>query len=120
MSKTLRTLALALALCGAVTMAPVTLTGCKSPSAQTQVYKSLSTVATAVNSAYAAYLDLVVAGKVPTTNVASVSTSYQLFQSSLQVAVNAAQGNTNAVASQALLDAGAKVINDITLAKGGK
>lgn len=118
MTKTLRTLALALALCGAVMTVPVTTTGCKTH--QTAVFNTLSALETSVNAAFKSYLDLVVAGKVPTTSVKNVSLDYDLFQASMTAATLAAKGNTNAVAPQATVDAGAKVLNSILAAKGGK
>ncbi len=106
---------LAVALC----LAPVaTTTGCKTPQ-QAVVYKTLAAVETSVDAAYKSFLDLVVANKIPMTSVHSVSVDYETFQMSMQAAISVAQGNTNAIASNDVIDAGAKVLNSIASVKGG-
>ncbi len=82
-------------------LAPVAFTGCTTT--QTRVtYNSLFSVGTAVNSAYAAYNDQVVAGKA--TFSPNVAKAYNDFQSVFNVAVTAASTNPNAIAPQNVVD----------------
>lgn len=87
----------------AMPLAPMGWTGmtCK-PQQQRIVYNTLSTVGRAVNDAYAAYNDQVVAGKAVFSP--SVATKYNEFQAAYGVAVNAAQNATSAVAPQNVTD----------------
>jgi len=116
--KTIYSILLALALCGGVAVLPVAVTGCKTTSAQTTAYKTLSSIGTAVNSAYAGFLDQAVAGKVSGDKVKAISIEYQVFQTAFSAAVSLAQGNVNATASQSVLDAGANVLREIAASKG--
>src|SRR5690348_14870907 len=84
--------------------APVGWTGMTCSAKQERItYNSLSSVGQAVNTAYAAWNDQVVAGKA--TFSPNVSAAYNKFQSVFNVAVTAAATNPNAVASQDVVDA---------------
>lgn len=74
---------------------------CK-PSQQRITYNSLYSVGSAVNSAYAAYMDQVVAGRAAFN--ATVAQRYNEFQGAFNVAVVAAQNNPQAIAPQNIVD----------------
>ena len=78
-----------------------------SNSQKTITYNSLYSVGLAVNAAYSAYLDKVVAGTA--TFNSGVATAYNDFQSAFGVAVAAAQMNNAAVAPQNVVDLANKV-----------
>ena len=82
----------------AMPLAPMGWTGmtCQNASVQKATYNTLSSVGIAVNTAYAAWNDQVVAGKTP-FNV-GVADKYNTFQKSYAVAVQAASMNVNALA----------------------
>lgn len=82
-----------------------------SQSQQKTTYTTLFGIGTAVNSAYAAYMDQVVAGK--STFNAKIAQGYNDFQAALSAAVTIAQGNTAAVAPSALIDQGNALITSI-------
>lgn len=84
-------------------LAPVGWTGMTcSQNQTTATYNTLLTIGTAVNSAYAAYNDQVVAGKATfNTNVAK---AYNDFQAGYLVAVNASSGVLSAPAPANLTD----------------
>lgn len=86
-----------------IPLSPVGWTGmsCK-PSQQRITYNTLSSVGQAVNAAYAAYNDQVIAGKA--TFSTQVAQKYNEFQAALSVAVNAAQNVTTAPAPQNITD----------------
>lgn len=87
----------------AMPLAPVGWTGMTcSQSQQRATYNTLYSVGTAVNSAYAAYNDQVVAGKA--TFSVNVAKAYNDFQSAYNVAVTAAASNPNAIAPQNVVD----------------
>ncbi len=86
-------------------VAPIAITGCAT---NRVTYNTLLTVGTAVNSAYAAYNDQVVAGKA-TFNV-SVASGYNKFQALYAAAVQAAQMNPNAIAPQDVIDLANQVL----------
>jgi hypothetical protein len=88
--------------------------GCK---ANKTAYDSLYTVGHVTDSSYSSYLSLVVAGKAPTNGVPVVSKAYVDFQTAFQAALAIAQFNTNAVATPSLMEASAKVINEINRSK---
>jgi|SRR6185369_43497 len=116
--KYLRKLLLALLICAAP-ISMVSLSGCHL-SRQRVVFNSIATVEIAVDSTYKSYLDLVVAGKVPTTSVTKISNEYDQFQAAVRLAIVQAHGNTNAVANSLLSDTGANLINAILAMKGSK
>lgn len=87
----------------AMPLAPMGWTGMTcTPTQQRVTYNSLYTTGLAVNSAYAAYNDKVVAGTA--TFSASVAKAYNDFQAAYNVAVIGAQMNTAAVAPQNVVD----------------
>lgn len=87
----------------ALPFAPMGWTGMTCTSSQQKVtYNTLYSVGLAVNSAYAAYNDKVVAGTA--TFNPSVGKVYNDFQSAYGVAVTAASLNTAAVAPQNVVD----------------
>ena len=93
------------------------LIGCATQSAT--AYKTLAALQATTSSAYAGYLDLVVTGQIKTNSVPVVSRDYTLYLAAWNGAVSIASQGTNASATQPVTDAAAKVVSDITLAKGG-
>lgn len=91
---------LVLAIC--ISVFPLTTAMTCNPSQQRLTYNTLASVGSAVNSAYAAYNDQVVAGKA--TFSPTVATKYNEFQAAYAVAVNLAQNSTSAVAPQNVVD----------------
>lgn len=84
-------------------LAPVGWTGMTCSQSQQRItYNSLATVGQAVNTAYAAYNDQVVAGKATFSSV--VAKAYNDFQSGFNVAVTAASNNPQAIAPQNVVD----------------
>jgi hypothetical protein len=116
MKKRLIPLLFALALF--VPVAPMFVAGCKSPSVQTATYNTLATVGHTANSAYAAYLDLVIKGSVGTNEVPTISKSYKDFQSVYAVAIAIAQFNPTNAAPQNVIDAANQVVALISTVKG--
>ena len=92
------------------------LVGCMSTSRT--IYNTLASVEATTTGAYGGYLNLVVQGKLPTNSVPAISKDYNIFQATWTAAVMIAQWNTNAVAPQPVLDASAKVLTGINIAKG--
>ena len=100
---------------GAIALA--VLIGCTTQSAV--AYKTLSALQATTSAAYAGYLDLVVTGQLKTNSVPVVSRDYTYYLAAWNAAVSIASLGTNALATQPVADAAAKVVHDITLAKGG-
>lgn len=92
------------------------LIGCVS--ASKTVYNTLASVQVTTSGAYSAYLDLVVQGKLTTNSVPLVSKDYTIYQTVWNTAVSVASLGVNAPATQPVTDAAAKVVADITIAKG--
>jgi hypothetical protein len=90
--------------------------GCRT-SQQQAAFNTLYSVEHVTVSAYDGYLDLVVTGKVSTNDVPRVSKSFNTFQASFLIALDAAQYNTNALAPASLLVESQDVINLITVIK---
>ena len=101
----------------AVVLAVAFLIGCASQS--TVAYKTLSALQVTTSAAYAGYLDLVVTGQIKTNSVPTVSRDYTLYLAAWNAAVSIASKGTNAPATAPVADAAAKVVSDISLAKGG-
>jgi hypothetical protein len=93
------------------------LVGCTTTQ-QTITEKTLSGLEIATTGAYDAYTALVVKGALPTNDLPKVSHAYNDFQAAEQVAVLAAQNNTNALATTNLVEESAAVINLITTIQG--
>ena len=89
--------------------------GCTT-SQQAATYKTISGLETTTDNAMKAYFDLVVAGKVSTNTVPTISADYNTFQLAARAAI-ALAGSSNAPAPQAVVDASAKVVADIGQAK---
>lgn len=87
--------------------------GCASMTA----YKSLGATELTVSSAYTAYTDLVIQGKVPTNDVPRVSHAFNSFQAGMSAAVIAAQFNTNAPSNQTIQILAQNVTDAIAQAK---
>lgn len=92
---------------------------CK-PSQQKTTYNTLASVQLTTQAAYNGYLDLVVQGQVRTNEVPMVSQDYTLFMTVWAATVQIASEGTNAPTTAPVAAAAAKVITDITLAKGSK
>lgn len=89
------------------------------PNQQRISFNSIYSAETAVNSSYSAYLDLVIAGKVPTNDVPKVSTAFNLFQKTVAEATTFVSTHpTNGVPPDVNI-AAANVIATINVAKGG-
>lgn len=84
---------------------PLALTGCKSPTQQKFSVNTITTTHLAVDAALDSYLDLVVAGKVPTNNVPDVLTAYGTYQKAYNAALTIVLGNTNAPVPPSLSEA---------------
>jgi hypothetical protein len=85
---------------------------------QQAVFNTLYTVEHTTVTAYDGYISLVVSGSIPTNGVPRVSKSFNTFQASFIVALDAAQYNTNAIAPSSLVVESQDVINLITTIKG--
>jgi len=92
------------------------LLGCASQSRVT--YNTLASVQAITAGAYAGYLDLVVTGRLPTNSVPQVSADYNLFQAVWSATALVCQWNTNAPATQPVMDAASKVLTGINQTKG--
>lgn len=97
----------------------VIVTGCKSPTVQSQAVKTLFSVGTAVDTTYKAYLDLVISGQLATNSVPKVAQAYGTFQNAFRVGVELVASNTNAAAPQITLDAAAAFNTAVSNAKKG-
>lgn len=84
------------------------------------LYNTLASVQATTSGAYSGYLDLVVQGKLTTNSVPVVSRDYTLFQGAWSSAVTMAAGGVTNPAPQNVTEASAKVLADITVAKGSK
>lgn len=93
------------------TLAVAILIGC----ATNRTFQTLSATEQAVDIGYRAYIDLVIQGKVKTNNVPIVAHAYNDFQAAMKAAVLLSQSNTNAPASQSILDAASNIL--VTIAK---
>ena len=100
----------------AVICAVVFLIGCTT--ASRTIYNTLASVQVTTSGAYSAYLDLVVQGKVSTNSVPLVSKDYTIYQNVWNAAVSVAELGVQAPATAPVSDAAAKVLADITVAKG--
>lgn len=107
-----------LILCAFLCAAPMfTAATCK-PTQQRLTYNSLASAGQSVNSAYSAYLDLVVKGSVATNSVPVVSKGYNDFQSAFGAAVAGAQFNLTNPAPQNVVDLMNNVLQLIQHARG--
>lgn len=95
----------------------IVLTGCKTPSVQKQSVTTLWSLGKTVDTTYRAYLDLVIAGKLPTNSVPKVSQAYGTFQKAFKVGVELVASNTNAFPPQVTLDAAAAFNTEVNNAK---
>jgi hypothetical protein len=100
----------------AAALAVAVLIGCATTG--TTVYRTLATVQITTSSAYNAYLDLVVQGKVSTNMVPVVSRDYTAFVAVWNGAVGVAALGVQAPATAPVIDAANKVIADVAVAKG--
>lgn len=94
----------------------VPMTGC-STSQQRQTINTLYSVGQTTDAAYKSYLDLVVAGKVPTNSVPGVSARYAEFQQAFSAAIVLSTLNTNAPPTPAVTAAAANLTSAIAVAK---
>ena len=117
MKEQMRKLSVSLGLC----LALIALPGMTcAPSQQKTAFNTLASVQLSTQAAYNGYLDLVVQGQVTTNEVPTVSQDYTLFMTVWAATVQLASQGTNAPATAPVAAAAAKVITDITLAKGTK
>ena len=100
----------------AIPLSPVGMTGMSCKPTQLRVtYNTLATVGQTVNTAYAAYLDQVVAGKAKYSQ--PLATDYNKFQALYNTAVQAASMNLQAPASTELEQLGQSIIAAIQTLK---
>lgn len=92
-------------------LAVAILVGC----ATNKTFQTLSATEQAVDIGYRAYMDLVIQGKLKTNNVPVIAHAYNDFQATMKAAVLLSQSNTNAPASQSVLDAASDIL--VTIAK---
>lgn len=98
----------------AVVLPPAALiTGC-STTQQTVTYNTLYSVEHTTVAAYDGYVKAVITGQASTNGLPAVSKSFNAFQASFLVALDAAQFNTNALAPANLMVESADVINLIS------
>lgn len=90
--------------------------GCNT-SQQTTAYNTIFSLQRTVSASYSGYLDATIKGSVSTNSLPKISKAFNDFQAAAQVAMDAVQYNTNALASPALLTEGQDVINLIKTAK---
>lgn len=92
-------------------------TACQSPSAQRTAFNTVYSVGKTVDAGYRSYLDLVVAGKVPTNGVPKIAREYDAFQSAFRAASLLVVLNTNAPAPAELITQAAAFAVEIEAAK---
>lgn len=80
--------------------------------ATNKTFTTLSATEQAVTIGYSAYLDLVVAGKVPTNNVPTIARAYDDFQAAMKAAVLFSQ-TTNAPVTQTVIEAATTILRNI-------
>lgn len=105
-----------------IALLPVTVgivTGCRTPSQQRKTFNTMWSLATAVDTSYKSYLDLVIAGKVPTNSVPRVSQAYANFQTDFNTALVLVSFNTNAAPTTGLLQSSQVFTVEVTNAKQG-
>lgn len=113
---------LAVATCIGIVAIPIALmtvpmlSGCTTNS-QRVAYNSLYTLEKATTAAYDNFIDLVIAHKVPTNDVPKVSQSFNTFQASMQVALQAARYDWTAPPPPAVSEAAAQLRTNIDAAK---
>lgn len=95
----------------------VLLIGCTATQ-QKATFNTLYSVEHTTTAAVDAYFGLVVRGEVSTNGVKRVATSYNNFQASFLIALDAAQFHTNALAPESLIIESQDIINLITTLKG--
>lgn len=93
------------------------LCGCQTSREQV-VFNSLASVAYTVDSSFKGYVDLVVAGKLPTETLPKVGAAYTSFQTAFNAALAVAQFSKSSIAPQNVIDAASVVLNSISQAKG--
>lgn len=93
-------------------------TGCGTLTPQQKTYATLATTGTLANSAFSAYMDLVVKGKVATNSVPAISAAYNSFQVVYGGALAVAQYNPNAVAPSNVVAQANSLVGQINLAEG--
>lgn len=84
---------------------------------QRVVYNSLYTLETGTTSAYDAFLDQVVAGKIAVQKVPPVAHAYNDFQAGMGIAVAAAAYNWTAVAPTNVTALATRVLTEISTAR---
>lgn len=95
----------------------VFLAGCSTPTS-TVTYDTLATTGVTVNSAYSAYLDLVVKGTVPTNSVPAISAAFNDFQGLYAAALAVAQFNPTNPAPANVAAAASNLVSKINAAEG--
>ena len=95
-----------------ITTVPVITTGCKAP-VQKIAYNTMYSLQQSVVGSYDAYIALVVAGKLPSTNLADVSKKFNKFQTSYLRALDVVQYDMQAFAPAELVAEAGDVVNTI-------
>lgn len=91
----------------------VVITGCTTTQ-QTTAYKTLYAVEQTTVAGYDGYIGEVIAGRVPTNGVPTVSKAFNKFQAAFLFELDLVQFNTNAVASASLTQESIDLLNLIT------
>ena len=92
------------------------LCGCQT-TPQRKTFNTVWTLGSTVNESYKAYIDLVIAGQLPTTNVRRVSVAYNRFQDAFSAATVIITANTNAPPPANLLSLGNEFLSTVNAAK---
>jgi hypothetical protein len=95
---------------------PLLFGGCQT-TPQRKTFNTVWTLGSTVNESYKAYLDLVIAGQLPTNNVRRVSMAYNRFQDALSAATVLITANTNAPPPPRLLSLGNEFFSTVNAAK---
>lgn len=110
-------LAIALIALPIVPVSVVMLAGCTT-SQNTVVYKTLYGVEVSTTGAYDGYVLSIAKGLTTTNALPQVSQAFNIFQSTMSLAVLTARGDSNAIAPASVITASTDVINTIAATKG--
>ncbi len=99
---------------------PITQTGCTTPSQKARAYQTLGAVAVGVDTAYSAYMDAVVAGKVSLADQAKVRVAKQKYQVAFVAAVDVAKADLGALAPEDVVRLAGELSVALAVALGGK
>jgi|ERR1043166_58484 hypothetical protein len=87
--------------------------GCAAPTQQTVTFNTLYATGHSVSAAFAAYSDLLIAGKVSTNSLPQIAAAYNEFNLAYAAALSLAQMNTNAAPPPELVSKAAALVTTI-------